>query len=105
MNQKGFISNIVIIIVILGIAFFSQQAGSERYGNMVKSQAEHYWALANDFVKNNITSRLTPEVEKGKAQLEAKIETEKNNLNKSIWEKIKNYFAGIFSKFSGTQVE
>ncbi len=109
MNQKGFIKNIVIIIILLAVVFLSQQPYFEKYGNdlylKAKPQIEIYWTKATNWVKNNVYPRVSGEVEQKSAVIQQEINKQKNNIMQNTWEKIKNYFADIFSKVSGTSVK
>lgn len=89
-RERGFVKNIVIIIIILIVVFLSQQPYFRGYGkdiyNKAESQVALYWSKAGETVTN--------EINKGK-----------NKVAQNIWEEIKNYFANIFSKSTGTKVQ
>jgi hypothetical protein len=107
--QQVFIKSIIIIAVLLAVIFLSQQPYSRELGKSFCGKAKALVAPALEKMyktsSNYVTSRFAPQVEKGKVEIQQKVIEEKNNLNKSIWENIKNYFAETFSKISGTKVE
>ncbi len=109
MNEKGFVKNIIIIIVLLTVVFLSQQTYFNKVGKTLYFQAEPqikvYWVKATDWLKNNIYPKVSGEVELKRAIIQQEINKQKNNIVQNIWEKIKNYFADIFSKVSGTPVQ
>lgn len=109
MNEKGFIKNIVIIIVLLAVVFLSQQpyfneAGKKLYFQ-TEAQVKDYWEKAGDWFRSNIYPRVSGEVEQKSAIVQEEITKQKNNFVQNIWENIKNYFANIFSKTTGTPVQ
>lgn len=101
MNEKGFVRNIVIIIILLIVVFLSQQTYFNKIGRnlyfQAQTQIKTYWA--------NIYPGASGEVEKKSAVLQQEINKQKNNIAQNIWNKIKNYFADIFTKVSGTPVQ
>ncbi|MBI3337403.1 MAG: hypothetical protein HY005_02130 [Candidatus Staskawiczbacteria bacterium] len=109
MNERGFIKNIVIIIVILTVIFLGQQTYFKEYGrnlySQIKPQVQAYWTGISDWFKNNVYSGVSGEVEQKSALIQQEVEKQKNNLMQNIWEKIKDYFGNIFSKVSGTPVK
>ena len=109
MNERGFIKNIVIIVILSAVVFLSQQPYFKKYGenlySQIKPQVEPYWSKTVDWFKNNIYPRVSGEVEQKSTFIQQEINKQKNNIVQNIWEKTKNYFANIFSKFSGTQVQ
>ena len=109
MNEKGFVKNIVIIVVLLIVVFLSQQPYFNKIGKDIYSQAEPqikaYWSKTADWFKNNIYTRVSGEVENKSSVIQQEIEKQKNNIVQNTWEKIKDYFANIFTKFSGTSVK
>jgi len=109
MKEKGFAVNIVIIIVLVVIVFLSQQPYFRKYGEnfylQAKTQVMSYWAQATDWFMNNVYSRVSGGVEQKKAEIQEEVAKQKNNIVQNVWEKIKNYFADIFSKTTGTTVQ
>ena len=97
---KGFVKNIIIIIVLLVLVFLSQQPYFSEIGKKLFFQAEGqvktYW--------NNVYPGVSGEVEQKSTFIQQEINKQKNNIMQNTWEKIKNYFANIFTKLSGTTV-
>ena len=89
-------------MLILLVVFLSQQHYFREYGknlySQIKPQIEAYWAKTADWFRNNIYSKVSGEVEQRSAVIQQEITKQKNNIAQNIWEKIKNYFANIFSK-------
>jgi len=92
------IKNIIIVIAILSVVFLSQQPYFRQTGERLYSQAETQ-------VKNNLYPMVSGEVEQKSAFIQEEIAKQKNNFAQNVWGDIKNYFAGIFSKVSGTPVQ
>lgn len=109
MNERGFIKNIVIIIIILVIVFFSQQPDFREYGknlyDRAATQGRGWWQGAYSYAEQNILPKIGGEVEKRKEIIQEELQQEKNKISENIWQKIKNYFANIFSKATGTKVQ
>ncbi len=109
MYERGFIKNIVVIVIILTVVFLSQQLYFREYGktlySQIKPQTEAYWLKTVDWLENNIYSRVSGEVESKSTIIQQEINKQKNNIMQNVWGKIKNYSASIFSKFSGTFVQ
>lgn len=109
MNEKGFITNIIIVIIVLAVVFLSQQPYFREYGknlySQIKPQVEAYWTKTTDWFRNNVYPRVSGEVEQKAVVIQEEITKQKNNIVQNIWEKIKSYFANIFSKVSGTPVQ
>jgi hypothetical protein len=117
MNEKEFLKYIVIIVVILALVFLSQQPYFREYGKNLYFQAKAqlkvywlvYWTKLTHWFKDNIYSPVysvvSREVEQKSTVLQQEINKQKNKIVQDIWEKVKNYFANIFSKISGTAVQ
>ena len=109
MNEKGFIKNIVVIIILLTVVFLSQQSYFREYGknlySQIKPQTEAYWSKTAYWFKTNIYPRVSGEVESKSAIVQQEINKQKDNIMQNVWGKIKNYSASIFSKFSDTFVQ
>ena len=109
MSERGFVKNIVIIVIILTVVFLSQQPYFREYGknlySQIKPRVEAYWSKTTDWFKNNVYSRVSGEVESKSKIIQQEINKQKNNIAQNIWDKIKNYFSNIFSKVSGTPVQ
>lgn len=97
--EKGFIKNIVIIIIILTAVFFSQQPNSREYGknlyNQAFAQGQSWWQGAYSYAKQNVFSKIGGEVEKKKEVIQDELQKEKNKISENILQKIKNYFSDI----------
>ncbi|KKQ22317.1 MAG: hypothetical protein A3G45_00625 [Candidatus Staskawiczbacteria bacterium RIFCSPLOWO2_12_FULL_37_15] len=106
-NEKGFAKNVVIIIAILVVVFLSQQPYFRGYGkdiyNKAESQIALYWSRASDWVKADVYPRIGGEVAKRGEAIKEEVDKGKNNIAQNIWDKIENYFAGLFSKSTGAQ--
>lgn len=96
--QQGFIKYFVIIIVILAVAFLSQQAYCRKVGqNLISAaanQAGAYLSKGANWAISNIYPKLSGEVKSGGEM----IKTEANqikNIPENILDKTKNYFSGI----------
>lgn len=92
------IKNIIIIVAILVAVFLSQQPYFEQAGRKLYSQTETQ-------VKDNLYPRVSGEVEQKSVFIQEEIAKQKNNFAQNVWGNIKNYFASIFSKVSGTPVQ
>jgi len=108
-NQKGFVQNIVIIVILLAIVFFSQQIYFRESGKNLYLQADKYARVyigkASDWLKINVYPKISGEVQKGGVEAQKEIAKQKNNLLQNIWENLKKYSAEKFSKTFGTKVE
>jgi len=108
-KNRGFIVNIVLIAVILAVVFLSQWEYLKPFGKILFSWGEKeinlYWTKTTDWFKESLYPKITGEVEKRGEPLKEEAITQKDNVVKNIWGKIKIYFAEKFSKISGTKVE
>ncbi len=109
MSEKGFILNIVMIVVILTLVFLSQQpyfmnTGKNLYLQGIK-QGGIYWSNFDEWFKSNIYPGVSREVTRRGETVKKEIDKQKNNVVQNIWEKFKSYFAAKFSKTFGTKVE
>lgn len=108
-SGAGFISNIVAIVVVLGIVFFSQQAYFAPYGKTLylKGIGEFnvYWLKIDHWANANVYPKIGGEVGRGREQVTQEIVKHKNNIAQNIWENVKSYLAQKFSKYSGTEVK
>jgi hypothetical protein len=97
--QKGFIKYFVIIIFILAVVFFSQQAKSGGIGsNLISdanSQIKAYVAKGTDWAISNIYSKISGEVQNRGDAIKNEITQEKNKVSENIGEKISDYFSGV----------
>ena len=108
-EKRGVIINAVMIILILGLAFISQQHFFDSYGKNFFSWSGHQinssWQAAGDWAKATIYPRAQKEVEERGETLKEEVGKQKDAAAKSVWENIKNFFAEKFSNFSGTNVQ
>lgn len=104
-----FFASILIIIFILAVALLSQQHFLDPIGEKVYSWTSEkvgsQFSMASDWFKKNIYPRVIQEAQDRGEPLKKEAITQKDNAVKTIWNKIKNYFAETFSKISGTKVE
>lgn len=100
--EKGFIKNVVIIIIILVAVFFSQQPNFREYGknlyNQAFAQGQSWWQGAYSYAKQNVFPKIGGEVEKKKEVIQDELQKEKNKMSENILQKIKNYFLNIISR-------
>lgn len=96
MEKKGIIINVLAVLVVLGIVFFSQQ-GPKTQKTGSNNQANGWW--------QQIQERFSNEAQSRGGELQQVVTQQKDIAAKTVWEKIKIYFAEKFSKFSGTKVE
>jgi len=108
-SNRGFIQYIVLIAVVLGVVFLSQQPFLHPYEKkayaVVSEQANLYWTKASLWFTASIYPRVAQEVANRGEPLQSAVVEQKNNLAQSVWENIKNFFAEKFSKVSGTKVK
>lgn len=108
-KQRGFIKSILIIITILIVVFLSQQPYFRPIGKNLFSRGTErinpYWLKTNEWINKNIYPRVSREVEERGGAVKEEVQKQKDIAVQSIWQKIKNYLAEKFSKFSGTEVE
>jgi hypothetical protein len=95
-QEKGFILNVVAIIVVLGIIYFSQQANFKSVG--VGTQVI-------DWVKTNIYPRVSTEIQNRGGELTQVVNTQKNNLAQNAWDAIRNYLQKNFNYLFKTEVK
>lgn len=99
--NRGFIINILAIGVVLGIVFLSQ--GSVMRQTAADSESTTSRFLGN--ARNWFLAQVYPRVSGGVDLAQDKITEQKDIAAENIWDKIKNYLAEKFSKYSGTKVE
>lgn len=108
-NQKGFLKNIVIIVILVVLVFVSQQSAFRSYGKdlygYIGPKIEEYKTKVVDWFKTTIYPRVSGEVEQKGNAIGEEINKQKNNFVQNIWENAKKYFADIFTKVSGTKVQ
>jgi len=97
--DKRIILGIIAIIVVLVVAFLSQQAYLKGTGNTLISgaadQAGAYLSKGSDWVKSNVASKIGGEVTKRGEAIKNEINQEKQKVSENILDKTKNYFTGI----------
>lgn len=99
MELKGIIKYIAVIIIVLLIAFFSQQAyyqGTEKtFISDAKNYAAAYLAKGSNWATSKIYPKVSGEVQKRGDIIKNEIKQEKEKVSENIGEKISNYFSGV----------
>lgn len=101
MNEKGFIHYFVIIAVILGVAFFSQnqkilgEGKNFSFVNNAISQAEGYVAKGSGWVMDRVFPNISGEVQKRGEMVIDGVNNKKEEVQENISEKISDYFSGV----------
>lgn len=97
--DKRIIFGIIAILIVLGIAFLSQQAFIRGFGKEYiydfSEQAKNYMSKGIDWAGSAVLSRIGGEVEKRGDMIKQEIAEEKNKISENILDKTKNYFSGI----------
>jgi len=108
-NSGGAIKYIAVILAILIVVFLSQQPFArpvaQKVFNFTGSKMEPFASNGKEWFAATIYPRVTQEAKKRGEPLKQEVVTQKDNAVKIIWENVKNYFAGKFSKVFGTKVE
>ncbi len=108
-HQRGFIQNIVIIAILLGIVFLSQQSYTKPYGKQffasLEGHTKAYSTKASEWLKSTVYPKINQEVQSRGESAKNEIEVQKNNTAQTIWENGKNYFAEKYSKTFGANVK
>lgn len=98
-QEKGSIKYFIIIIIILLVAFLSQQTYSRGAGKTVISatanQIGSYLAKGSDWAISNIYPKISGEVQKRGDIIKTEINQEKQKISENILDRAKNYFSGI----------
>ena len=97
-NEKGFIANALLIAVVFGLIFASQQAFFKPFLHTASEATKPYWEPVKTWVATHIYPITKMEVEKRGEIAKTQIEEQKQEAAQSIWESIKNYFTGNFLK-------
>jgi len=97
--RKKIIIYAVAIIVILLIAFFSQQAyfrGIEKtFISDATNKASAYLAQGSNWATSKIYPKVSGEVQKRGDMIKTEVKQEKNKISENIGTKIENYFSGV----------
>lgn len=98
--MKGALLKYVLIIsVILGIAFLSQNvfswANAKTFVYDAVGQAKAYLGQGSNWAAQALLPSLSGEVQKRGEMIKDEVITEKEKISESVGEKIKNYFSGI----------
>ena len=98
-QEKGFIQYIVIVAVILGAVFLSQQANIREIGKNLASKASGavggYWAKGSNWATNEVYSKVNKEVQKRGEIIKNEVSSEKEKISENILQKAGDYFSGI----------
>jgi len=98
-KEKGSIKYIIIVVVILGAVFLSQQSYSREFGKNLLSKASAtvsgYWAKGSNWATDSVYSKVNGEVQKRGEIIKNEIDSEKEKVSTNVGDKIKNYFSGI----------
>lgn len=96
--QQGFIKYIVIIIIILGIVFLSQQAYIRGFGktliSAVADQGGAYLAKGSNWAAFAVLPKISGEVQSGGETITTATNQAKK-IPENILTKVGNYFSGI----------
>ncbi len=104
-NNRGFIVNILAIIVVLGIVFFSQQARYGHIGGGLNSQISQISNNAINWFKTNIFPRVSTEVQNRGVQAGQALNQQKDIAAQNLWNNIKIFFAQKFNRIFKTDVK
>ena len=108
-ENRGVIRNVIMMGLVLMVAFLSQQAYFGHAGKEVyekgAAQGQGYWAQFREWVSVKVYPKANEEVAKRGEPLKQELEKQKDIAAKTIWEKIKYFFAEKFSVIFGTKVE
>ena len=98
MNKK-LIFYIILIIVLLVLAFMSQQVISREIGkNFISNASDYmgaYLAKGSDWITSIIYPKISEEVQKRGDTIKNEIDQTKQKVTEDIPKKIENYFSGI----------
>ncbi|MCX6721858.1 MAG: hypothetical protein NTY04_01570 [Candidatus Staskawiczbacteria bacterium] len=109
--EKSFLFSLVGIIIVLAIAFFSQQAFSRGVGNSLISgatdQIKAYVSKGASMAISAIYPKISGEVQKRGEAIKSEVNQQKeniaNNISENIGKKISNYFSGISNAIQGKE--
>jgi len=98
-QEKGFVKYIVIVVVLLGAVFLSQQPFAREFGknllSKVSGAVSGYWAKGSNWATDKVYSKVNEEVEKRGEIIKDEIKTEKEKISENILEKAGDYLTGI----------
>jgi len=93
---------IILIILIFAILILGQQTYFKNIGRDLYKKFEGWgkilWQKCENFWNKNILHKVTSEIEKRQDIAKQEIKKETKEAGQNIWDKIKNYFWGIFSQ-------
>ena len=98
-QEKGFTKYIVIVAVLLGIVFLSQQSYAREFGKDLLSKASAavsgYWAKGANWASDKVYSKVSEEVQKRGEIIKDEVNSEKEKISKNVLEKAGDYLSGI----------
>ena len=101
-SNRGFIVNIVAIVVVLGIVFLSQPSLK---ATVWQSQTGYYLDQAKTWFSNNVYPRISSEVQVRGGELARQANEQKDMVAQSLWDKIKIFFQEKFNGIFKTNVK
>jgi len=98
-QEKGFTKYLVIVVVLLGAVFLSQQSYSREFGKDLFSKASAavygYWAKGANWASDAVYSKINKEVQNRGEIIKNEITSEKENISNNVVKKVGDYFSGI----------
>jgi hypothetical protein len=98
-QEKGYIKYLVIVSVLLGMVFLSQQLYAREFGQNLLSKASAavsgYWAKGSNWVSDKVYSKVSEEVQKRGEIIKEEANLEKEKISENILEKAGDYLSGI----------
>lgn len=95
------LKNIIIILIILAILILGQQVYFKNLGKEAYQKATGWgktiWQKCESYWNKNILHRVTSEIDKRQNIAKQEIKKETKEVGQNIWEKVKNYFIGLFN--------
>jgi predicted PurR-regulated permease PerM len=93
--------NIIFLIIILAILVLSQQPYFEKWGREIYRKIDNWvttiWQYCQGYWNKNILHRVSSEIEKRQNIAKQELKDETKQVTQNIWEKIRDYVAGIFN--------
>jgi hypothetical protein len=100
---------IIAIFVVLVLALVSRPANTMKPASSTSvvhdAGYQQYADQFRNWVYSTFGIRVSGEVAKIKQPAQQEIVKQKDNFFQAVWEGIRNYLAGKFTKFSGTPVK